>query len=110
MLIMSILLPVNMSEKQQDELQCRHRSDAAFCNSRSESLLFDQASLSQCLGLCTGPDKSGYQVNIFLVSPLKHILWVFIRSTLPRHLRHLIWVYIVCSGMSDKIHAIKYNI
>ena len=25
-------------------------------------------------------DKSGYQVNIFLISPQKHMLWVLIRS------------------------------
>ena len=25
-------------------------------------------------------DKMGYQVNIFLISPRKHKLWVFIRS------------------------------
>ena len=29
-------------------------------------------------------DKSGYQVNIFLISPLKYILWVLIRSASPR--------------------------
>ena len=27
-----------------------------------------------------GLDKRGYQVNIFLVSPQKHMLWVLIRS------------------------------
>ena len=27
-----------------------------------------------------GLDKSGYQVNIFLISPRKHMLWVLIRS------------------------------
>ena len=27
----------------------------------------------------------------------------------PR-LRRLIWVYTVCSGLSDQIHAVKYNI
>ena len=27
-----------------------------------------------------GPDKSGYQVNIFLIFPQKHMLWVLIRS------------------------------
>ena len=29
-------------------------------------------------------DKSGYQVNIFLISQQKHMLWVLIRSTLER--------------------------
>ena len=29
----------------------------------------------------TGLDKSGYQVNTFLISPWKHMLWVVIRST-----------------------------
>ena len=27
-----------------------------------------------------GLDKSGYQVNIFLISPRKHMLWALIRS------------------------------
>ena len=27
-----------------------------------------------------GLDKRGYQVNIFLISPQKHMLWVLIRS------------------------------
>ena len=31
-----------------------------------------------------GPDKSGYQVNIFLNSQRKHMLWILIRSTLQR--------------------------
>ena len=31
-----------------------------------------------------GLDKSGYQVNIFLISPQKHMLWVLIRSALAR--------------------------
>ena len=31
-----------------------------------------------------GLDKSGYQVNIFLISPRKHMLWVLIRSPSPR--------------------------
>ena len=25
------------------------------------------------------PDKSGYQVNVFLISPWKHMLWALIR-------------------------------
>ena len=33
---------------------------------------------------CIGLDKSGYQVNIFLISPQKHMLWVFIRSASAR--------------------------
>ena len=32
-----------------------------------------------------GLDKSGYQVNIFLISPQKPMLWIFIRSALARH-------------------------
>ena len=31
-----------------------------------------------------GLDKGGYPVNIFLISPRKHMLWVLIRSTSPR--------------------------
>ena len=31
-----------------------------------------------------GLDKSGYPVNIFLISPRKHVLWVLIRSASPR--------------------------
>ena len=27
------------------------------------------------------PDWSGYLVNIFLISPQKHMLWVLIRNT-----------------------------
>ena len=27
------------------------------------------------------PDKSGYQENIFLISPCKHMLWVLVRGT-----------------------------
>ena len=36
----------------------------------------------QILGVSTliGPDKNGYRVNIFLISPQKHMLWVLIRS------------------------------
>ena len=30
--------------------------------------------------MCIGLDKSGYQVNIFLISQRKHMLWVLIRS------------------------------
>ena len=26
------------------------------------------------------------------------------------HLRRLIWVYTVCSGLSDQIYTVKYNI
>ena len=32
-----------------------------------------------------GLDKGGYPVNIFLISPRKHMLWVLIRSALVRH-------------------------
>ena len=32
-----------------------------------------------------GLDKSGYQVNIFLISPQKHMLRVLIRSASVRH-------------------------
>ena len=35
---------------------------------------------SKCIGL----DKGGYLVNIFLISPRKHMLWVLIRSALAR--------------------------
>ena len=31
-----------------------------------------------------GLDKGGYPVNIFLISPRKHMLWVLIRSASPR--------------------------
>ena len=33
-----------------------------------------------------GLDKGGYNVNIFLISPQKHMLWVLIRSALVRRL------------------------
>ena len=33
------------------------------------------------LTISKGLDKSGYQVNIFLISQRKHMLWVLIRST-----------------------------
>ena len=32
-----------------------------------------------------GLDKGGYQVNIFLNSPRKHMLWVLIRNASVRH-------------------------
>ena len=32
-----------------------------------------------------GLDKGGYLVNIFLISPQKHMLWVLIRSASVRH-------------------------
>ena len=32
-----------------------------------------------------GPDKSGYQVNNFLISPRKYMLWVLIRRASARH-------------------------
>ena len=34
-----------------------------------------------------GLDKGGYLVNIFLISPQKHILWVLIRSASMRHFK-----------------------
>ena len=37
----------------------------------------DDALLTGNIGL----DKGGYPVNIFLISPQKHMLWVLIRST-----------------------------
>ena len=36
------------------------------------------------LCLVRGLDKSGYQVNIFLIPPRKHTLWVLIRSASAR--------------------------
>ena len=33
---------------------------------------------------CIGLDKSGYQVNSFLISQEKHMVWVLIRSALVR--------------------------
>ena len=33
-----------------------------------------------------GLDKGGYPVNIFIISPQKHMLWVLIRSALARGL------------------------
>ena len=30
-----------------------------------------------------GLDKSGFQINILLISPQKHMLWVLIRSATP---------------------------
>ena len=33
---------------------------------------------------CIGLDKGGYPVNIFLISPRKHMLWVLIRSASVR--------------------------
>ena len=36
-----------------------------------------------------GLDNSGYQVNIFLISPWKHMLWALIRSA---SVRHFLWV------------------
>ena len=38
--------------------------------------------------LTIGLDKSGYQVNIFLISPQKHMLWIFFRSAdeYPQHM------------------------
>ena len=40
------------------------------------------------LCLFVGLDKSGYQVNIFLISPRKDTLWVLIRSALARLLEY----------------------
>ena len=45
-----------------------------------------------CLNI--GLDKSGYQVNIFRITPRKHVLWVLIRS--PEALlmsSHNIWFH-----------------
>ena len=33
---------------------------------------------------CIGLDKSGYQVNSFLIFPREHLLWVLIGSVLVR--------------------------
>ena len=35
------------------------------------------AQMCKCIGL----DKSGYQINSFLISPQKNMLWVLIRFT-----------------------------
>ena len=37
------------------------------------------------MGYNIGLDKGGYLVNIFLISPRKHMLWVLIRSASARH-------------------------
>ena len=39
--------------------------------------------------LYIGLDKSGYQVNIFYISPQKHMLWVLIRSTSHGEIRKI---------------------
>ena len=76
--------------------------------------------------------KRWYQTRIFLISQWKaHVVGTHLNNSnlLPTvvskiarwvansvdpdespHLRHLIWVYTVCSGLSDKINTIKYNI
>ena len=38
-------------------------------------------------GRCIAPDKREYQINIFLISPQKHMLWVLIRSISVRCFR-----------------------
>ena len=49
---------------------------------------FSFASLAQLqdlsLAISIGLVKRGYLVNIFLISPRKHMLWVLIRSALVR--------------------------
>ena len=42
------------------------------------------------IGVFIGLDNYGYQVNIFLISPRKHILWVLIRSTLPEYMLYVL--------------------
>ena len=37
------------------------------------------------LAILIGLDKGGYPINIFLISPRKHMLWVLIRSASARH-------------------------
>ena len=49
------------------------------------SLIRSFASVLKKHPLLKGLDKSGYQVNIFLISPRKRMLWVLIRSASPRH-------------------------
>ena len=41
-------------------------------------------SLQSDKSLFIGLDKGGYPVNIFLISPLKHMLWVLIRRVSVR--------------------------
>ena len=53
-----------------------------------------------------GLDKSGYKVNIFLISPQKHMLWVLVRSAsvdksgykvnifLISPQKHMLWVLV----------------
>ena len=44
----------------------------------------DEFSNFYMVGSYIGVDRRGYQVNIFLISPQKHMLWVLIRSASPR--------------------------
>ena len=40
----------------------------------------------------------------------KNMMWQTVDPDETPHLQHLIWVYNVCSGLSDQIHTVKYNI
>ena len=53
-------------------------------------------------------DKRGYPHNIFLMSRLKHMLWVLIRSASLSRLKHMLWVLIRSAsprrGASNEYH------
>ena len=51
-------------------------------NSIGGHLLFEMHYIN--FHMIIGLDKGGYPVNIFLISPRKHMLWVLIRSASAR--------------------------
>ena len=48
-----------------------------------------------------GLDKSGYQFNIFLISPRKHVLWVLIRSASARRFKRVPIIYVFVENKNN---------
>ena len=51
-----------------------------LCRNKIKNIIHPMNKIYQILGVRIGLDKSRYQVNIFLISRRKHMLWVLIRG------------------------------
>ena len=68
--------------------QILHKTNKIICASTSKNILnyvCDAHAIRYIIPCYIGLDKTGYQFNIFLIYPWKHMLWVLIRSASMRH-------------------------
>ena len=74
------------SEKPTDlEIHCLQRQGISEFSRTRDKLTVVLLNLDiSCLYQHIGLDKSGYQVNNFLISQRKHMLWILIRSASVR--------------------------